>query len=527
MLVAHAEERGLQHVEVAVVDHLLEELHEVGDHQVADVHPVHIGVGGEDDFLVAQPVEVVLNVEGAHQVVELVVLVNDVALEIPHVERLALEGEDRLRVHVAAARDGAGGGLALADEDHRAAALVLLPVEVDLAVLELRDAQRDGLGPLTGKLLHVLQLFAKLLRVLDLPHDLLRDGFVAVEEMEQLLAHLVDQLGADLRVAQLVLRLRLEERVLHADGHRADHALAHVVAVVALLRVFVHRLEQALAEGAQVRAAVAGVLAVDEGVETLAVAAVGVREAELQRLAREVQRRVNRLRVVRLQILHDQVVQAVARDELGAVVNQPQTAVQVAVVAQPTLDELRLELALLEDDRVRLELDERAVGLLGLALVLLLELALLEGRLGELTVTMAPHRKLLRQRVDGLGADAVKADAELEDLAVVFRARVDLGNAVHELAQRDATPEVAHADVVALDSDFHLLAEAHDELVNRVINDLLEQDVAAVIVVRAAADAPDIHPRAQADVVDAGERLDLALVVIVLRGFFVSHVSRG
>ena len=92
---------------------------------------------------------------------------------------------------------------------------------------------------------------------------------------------------------------------------------------------------------------------------------------------------------------------------------------------------------------------------------------------------------------------------------------------------RDAAPEVAHADVVALDSDFHLLAEAHDELVNRVINDLLEQDVAAVIVVRAAADAPDIHPRAQADVVDAGERLDLALVVIVLRGFFVSHVSRG
>jgi hypothetical protein len=35
----------------------------------------------------------VLHVERAHEVVHLVVLVNDVALEVPHVERLALERE--------------------------------------------------------------------------------------------------------------------------------------------------------------------------------------------------------------------------------------------------------------------------------------------------------------------------------------------------------------------------------------------------------------------------------------------------
>ena len=47
---------------------------------------------------------------------------------------------------LAAARDRAGGGLAFADEDHRALALFLLLVGMILAVLQLRDAQRDRLG---------------------------------------------------------------------------------------------------------------------------------------------------------------------------------------------------------------------------------------------------------------------------------------------------------------------------------------------------------------------------------------------
>ena len=58
------------------------------------------------------------------------------------------------------------------------------------------------------------------------------DVLVAIEEVQQLLAHVVDQLGADFRVAELVLRLRFEHRVLQANRHRADHAFADVVAFV-------------------------------------------------------------------------------------------------------------------------------------------------------------------------------------------------------------------------------------------------------------------------------------------------------
>jgi hypothetical protein len=70
--------------------------------------------------------------------------------------------------------------------------------------------------------------------------------------LEQFLAHGVDQVGADFGVAQLVLGLRFKHRVFEADGDRADHALAHVVALEFALAEFVDGLEQALAKGAQV-----------------------------------------------------------------------------------------------------------------------------------------------------------------------------------------------------------------------------------------------------------------------------------
>ncbi len=83
---------------MAVVHELVEEPEEIGDQQVADVQAVHVGVGGENDLVVAQALEVVLDVQAAHEVVHLVVLIDDVALEVPHVERLAFEDEHRLVV---------------------------------------------------------------------------------------------------------------------------------------------------------------------------------------------------------------------------------------------------------------------------------------------------------------------------------------------------------------------------------------------------------------------------------------------
>ncbi len=64
---------------------------------------VHIGVGGEDDFLVAQFLDGVLDIETAHQVIEFDILVEGVAAQRADVARLALEREDGLGLGVTAA----------------------------------------------------------------------------------------------------------------------------------------------------------------------------------------------------------------------------------------------------------------------------------------------------------------------------------------------------------------------------------------------------------------------------------------
>jgi hypothetical protein len=104
---------------------MIEETEEIRDEQIADVQAVHVRVGRQDDFLVAQVFDVVLDVQAAHQVVHLVVAINDVALEVPDVERLAFEHEDRLGVDVAATHDRPRRRLAFGQEDHRPLALAL------------------------------------------------------------------------------------------------------------------------------------------------------------------------------------------------------------------------------------------------------------------------------------------------------------------------------------------------------------------------------------------------------------------
>ena len=250
---------------------------------------------------------------------------------------------------------------------------------------------------------------------------------------------------------ELVLGLRLEHRVLEPDGDGADHALAHVVAFEFLVGVLVDRLEQPLAKRAEVGAAIAGVLAVDERVERLAVAAVAVGETELERLLRVMQRRVDRLAAVRLEILHHQVEQAVAGLKHLAVVDQLEPAVQVAVMPQPPLDVFGQKLRGLENLRVGLEADEGPVRFAGCALLFALEFALLEPGLHELAAAMAADDELAREGVDGLGADAVEADAELEDVVVVFGAGVDLRDALDDLAQGDAPAEIADGHFLVLD----------------------------------------------------------------------------
>ena len=426
------------------------------------------------------------------------------------------------------AAESAARGLSLGEEDHRVVAfgaagllVELVEPEVVLAVLELRHAHAHGLRPLARLLLDGVELAAELRSLLDLRDELVRLGRRAVEHLERGLLDVRHEVGAYLRVAELRLRLAREVRVLHADRDRADDSLADVVAVeLRLRRVLVERLREALLERGEVRAALRRVLAVDERVVLLR-EAVGVREHELKRLGAVVERRVE---LLELRLVGDQVRKPVLRHDPLPVQDEREARVEVRVHLEAAHHVLLAEAELLEYRRVRQEAHERAAALsrvLELAALLGYELALLERRLGELAVARGADVELVRKRVHRLGADAVHAHRELERVRVELAARVELRHAVDDLAERYATPVVAHraAPRVPVELDLDPLALAHDELVDRVVDHFLHQDVNAVVVVASVRSPAYVHSEPQPDV------LHRAQVLYLLFAVFLRHLS--
>ena len=117
VLVLDAEERCLEDIDVAFLDEVGEELQEECQHQQTDMHTVHIGIGGDDDFVITQFIEAVFDIEGRLKAVELFVLIHHRFAEAVTVERFTAEREDGLRTDVTTLGDRTGSGQTLGDED--------------------------------------------------------------------------------------------------------------------------------------------------------------------------------------------------------------------------------------------------------------------------------------------------------------------------------------------------------------------------------------------------------------------------
>ena len=152
---------------MAVADQVGVELEEEGEHQQADVHAVNIGIGGDDDIVVAQVLDVLVDVQGGLQEVELLVLVAHFLGHSQAVERLTTQAEHGLGLHVAALGDASRCGVALGDKDGAFEAFLVVGVEVDAAVTELAVVQADLLGTLAGGFLDAGNLLAFLFVGLD------------------------------------------------------------------------------------------------------------------------------------------------------------------------------------------------------------------------------------------------------------------------------------------------------------------------------------------------------------------------
>ena len=212
-----------------------------------------------------------------------------------------------------------------------------------------------------------------------------------------------------------------------------------------------------------------------------------------------------------------QVQQPVLALEPLPVEDDGKPRVQIAVVPQQPLDVLVAVLVLLEHGLVRLELDQGAVGGIGLLHLLVLhELAELEAGHLHLSVAHALHAEIAAERVHGLGTHPVQAHALLEGLAVVLGAGVDLADHVDHLAQGDAAAIVADAHPAVLDLDLHLAAVAHHVLVDAIVQHLLQQDVDAVVEAGSVAQLADVHARTEADVLLPVQGADMLLAVVDL-----------
>jgi len=369
-----------------------------------------------------------------------------------------------------------------------------------LAILELGNLQGDLAGVFLRFFLDAVELGAEPLVREDLFLELPRRFGVLVEPVVDGSLGLVHEPCAHFGVAELVFRLALEHRRLYLDGNGGCGSLAHVLALVVLAVVFVDTLEEAFLERGQVGAAVGGILAVDERKIVLAVV-VGMGEGDLELLALVVAELVD---VVLAHLGVEKVQESVLRHVFLAVEVQDETGVEVGIVPDALFEEFEVEREIVEEFAVRNEFDEGAVLHVALdrTVPLALEHAALEHGLGAFAVANRHDAEPARKRVDGLRTDPVEADGKLEDVVVVFRARIDDGHALDDLAQRYAAAVVAHRYLVVLECDVDLLSVSHDELVDGVVDHFLGEHIDAVIGIGAVAEPPDVHAGTKPDVLE-------------------------
>ena len=222
-------QRRLGYVQIPALDQLAHVAEEEGEDERPNVRAVHVGVGHDDDAVVAQPreVEVVVHAraDGGDHRADAVVAQHLVGARLLDVEYLAPQRQNRLRAAVAPALRRAAGGVAL-DQIQLAQLRVLL----------------GAVGELAGQPAAVHRVLADY-QVARLPRRLARalrrqallDYLLGVRrvvlqvELHRLRHHALD-LRPHLRIAQLALRLPLELRLGELDAHHRRQPFARLFA---------------------------------------------------------------------------------------------------------------------------------------------------------------------------------------------------------------------------------------------------------------------------------------------------------
>ena len=278
-----------------------------------------------------------------------------------------------------------------------------------------------------------------------------------------------------------------------------------------------------LLEGALVRASLRRMLTVHETVILFTIL-VGMGEGYLDVLAFEMD---NGIEWVGRHRVDQQVLQSVAALDAAAVVHDRQTAVEIGIVAEHRLHKLVVERIVLEQGVVRLKEDVGTILVLGRLRVVALKLTTLKDERPHLSFTIAPDLETGTEGIDGLHAHTVQTHTFLEGLSIVFTTGIQYRYGLHKLTLRDATAIVTYRDAqVVLDIHLDAVTGIHLKLIDRVVDDLLEQDVDAVLRQVAIAQSSYIHARTCPNMLHVRQVSDVVIRILYCSGIILLiHLS--
>ena len=511
--------------------------------QRADVRSVHVGIGHDDDLVVAELLDgeraftlaiADPGADGGDHGPDFVVLKDLVEARLFNVNQLPANGQDGLELPVAPLFRRAACGVALDNEQFR-----------------VRRIAVGTIGQLAGQATARKRAFAhrfpRLARRLARPRGeqafldhLFRDGRIGVEMGHQTVVNDRCDDAVDLRVDELHLRLRLEARVGQLDAQDADQAFPDVIPgnrrvfflqQIVLLRILVDGAGQGGAETGQMRATVRVRDGIGEA-KDLVVVAVGVLHHAIHEhfvlLPVDDDRLGMEHLLVAAQLPYELLDAGRVKEHLLLLValvlqGNLHAGIQERQLAQAIGQNIELEFGGdRENGRIRFEGDERA-RVFGLA-----DHAELLGRhparkFHRIHFSIARNLDLepIGERVHALGADAVQTAGILVSALAEFAAGVQvrqhqfdrrdlpLGMHVH----RDAPPIVANRHrTIHVNRDLNLVAISRKMFVDGIVQHFEDAMVQSAFV-RVA----DIHPGTLADSLQTFELVDLRRIIFLRR----------
>ena len=281
------------------LDKVGEKLQKKSNHQQADMHTVHIGIGCDNHLIIPEPLDTVLYIKGSLQQVELLVLINDLLGQSVSIQRLTPQREDRLRLHITNLGNRTARRVPLGNEN----TALVLPIAFGIvvvyaAITQLAVIQIRFLRTFPCQLRNPRYRFAFLFRCQYLFQHHIGHFAVFMQIIIQFLfQEIADKLcdgrsiGSHVFRTELGLGLRLEYRFFHLDTDCRYHTVTNIGIFEILGIKLLNRTGSRFSESSQVRSSLRRMLPVHKRIIFLAIL-VAVRDNHLYIRSRQMNDRI-------------------------------------------------------------------------------------------------------------------------------------------------------------------------------------------------------------------------------------------